>query len=146
MTPAQGEKIHQLRMKLGLTPQQFGRTVGATAVVVAKWESGISEPGWQELGRMKRAYDVDLNWLLDSGNSRRDYLQDTVVRDGRLLETPGKSGRDAEQKLICDYRKLNEIDRSFIRMVLDMVGKTPKSTAIESLASRSRRSQSGAAI
>jgi len=126
MTPAQGEKIHQLRMKLGLTPQQFGRTVGATAVVVARWESGLAEPGWLALVRMRRAYGVDLNWLMDSGNFRPDYLREATVRDGKLVEVPVKASRETEHKLIGDYRKLNEIDRSFVRMVLETVGTNSK--------------------
>ncbi|MCW5829339.1 MAG: helix-turn-helix transcriptional regulator [Deltaproteobacteria bacterium] len=127
MTPAQGEKIYQLRTKLGLTPQQFGRMAGVTAVVVAKWESGFAEPGWLALGRIRRACDVDLNWLLDSGDDRPDYLQNAAICEGKLVDSSlPKISRNLEQKLIGDYRKLNEIDRSFVRMVLETVGKTPE--------------------
>lgn len=55
------EKIKRLRLRLGLTQEQFAGKVGVTFSTVNRWESSRSQPSPLALTRINEVLGVDLN-------------------------------------------------------------------------------------
>ena len=51
------EMIKDLRVKLGLTQEQFAATVGVTWSTVSRWENGRSRPSPLAMGRITELLD-----------------------------------------------------------------------------------------
>lgn len=69
------EIIRERRRGLGLTQEEAAARLGITASAFNKWERGASLPDIMLLPALARLLGVDLNTLLDFGESSRTARQ-----------------------------------------------------------------------
>ena len=59
-----GNKIKQLRMKMGLTQEQLATRLGISAQSVSKWENNSAVPDLDRLIKMSRLFEISLDELV----------------------------------------------------------------------------------
>ena len=121
------ERLRELRELLGLTAGEFARKAGVKARTVALWEEEMESPGASDLGRLQKAFNVDLNWLL-AADYRPGYAGQVTVRGGRiedpLLFHNGREPREAV-RVVSQYRAMSSDDRSFVHKVFESIAEMP---------------------
>ena len=60
-----GERIRAVRKKKGLTQTELGNAVGVEIKTIHRWEKGERTPRVEELKRLAKALNVDVNELLN---------------------------------------------------------------------------------
>lgn len=68
------ETIYELRKKQGLTQSELGRLVGVSNRAVSKWESGISVPSIETIGKLCKALHVSADRLFTGTGSLEGAL------------------------------------------------------------------------
>ena len=63
-----GERLRQLREKLGLRQSDLADQIGVSRVAVTKWESGDREPDFDTVKRIASLFDVTTDFLLGKSN------------------------------------------------------------------------------
>jgi len=121
------DRLRELREILGLTAGEFARKAGVKARTVALWEEEMESPGTGDLGRLHKAFNVDLNWLLDA-DYRPGYAAQIAVRGGRiedpLLFHNGREPREAA-RVVSQYRAMSSDDRGFVHKVFESIAEMP---------------------
>lgn len=64
-------RVCEERLRMGLTHEQVGRSIGTSARVVRQYEAGRPIPE-RHLLAMRRLFGCDLDWLLCLSDQRRD--------------------------------------------------------------------------
>lgn len=59
-----GQRIRELRHKLGLNQTEFGRTFNVTIHTVSAWEGGRRMPEIDRLVDIAVGYECSVDWLL----------------------------------------------------------------------------------
>ena len=54
------KKISKLRKELKLSAEDFGKNLGVTGRMVARWENNTSKPTTENINKIKEVYGVDL--------------------------------------------------------------------------------------
>jgi len=60
-----GNRIFQLRTKLGLSQSELGKMVGVSNKAVSKWEMGASKPTMNVLNKLATIFNVSINDLME---------------------------------------------------------------------------------
>lgn len=58
-----GNRIRQLRKRIGLTQEALGKKLGVIKQTVSSWENNISEPNSEVLSNMASIFDVSIGYL-----------------------------------------------------------------------------------
>ena len=103
-----GERIRQRRMELNISRNQLANMVHVTPSAIANYENSVSYPKIEILIALMAALQVDANYLY------RDYLSDQMVRT-----LCGGMVAQREQESIEKYRKLSDVGREVVNMVID---------------------------
>lgn len=74
MIPGLHEKLHKLRLAMGLNTVQFGELVGISASMISRYESGEREPSPQVLVKIATACHVSTDFLLGVTQSTVDAI------------------------------------------------------------------------
>lgn len=67
---ALGNMIQKLRMRAGMSQEQFAERFGVSRQSVQKWESGATAPELEKLIRMAKAFDISLDALVLDSDTR----------------------------------------------------------------------------
>lgn len=94
------ENLIKLRKNKGFTQQQVASKLGIDRTTYTKYETGVSEPGFEMLIRLSQMLNVSLDELF--GGPVNDPLT-AAVSDSRA-----ESLSEDELELIAAYRGLNE--------------------------------------
>lgn len=142
-----GEKIKEIRLKLGKNMEEFGSLVdGANKGLVSRWESDKSIPGLQRLHIIAKLGDIsfeelmsndDINLLFEKGSSLKTHLEISLFNindyiriidnlqnqlDATLNEENSLSEEMMIESLKFDLQRIGEIS-SFLRNELDIHNK-----------------------
>lgn len=142
-----GEKIREIRLKLGKNMEEFGNLVeGANKGLVSRWENDKSIPGLQRLHIIAKLGDIsfeelmsndDINSLLEKGSSLKTHLEISLfnIKDyikiignlqNQLDETLNKENSLSEEMMIesleFDLQRIREIS-GFLKNELDIHNK-----------------------
>ena len=90
-------RIRELRKKLNLDAESFGRRIGRSGKSVSAWETGRNAPGVDVLENICRTYAVDIDYFFPDDIAKNDYgfdpvcaYEDELVDIYRLLDGEGK--------------------------------------------------------
>ena len=97
------ENLIKLRKNKGFTQQQVASKLGIDRTTYTKYETGVSEPGFEMLIRLSQVLNVSLDELF--GGPVNDPLT-AAVSDSRT-----ESLSEDELELIAAYRGLNEDEK-----------------------------------
>ncbi len=97
------ENLIKLRKNKGFTQQQVASKLGIDRTTYTKYETGVSEPGFEMLIRLSQMLNVSLDELF--GGPVNDPLT-AAVSDSRT-----ESLSEDELELIAAYRGLNEDEK-----------------------------------
>ena len=68
------DSLHNLRNEYNLTQMEFAKKIGVTTGMLAKWESGESEPNLEQLAKISSAFNISLDKLISSNKKTILYL------------------------------------------------------------------------
>lgn len=103
-----GSRIQERRRELDMSRSELANLVGITPSAIANYENSVSYPKKEILIALMAALRVDANYLY------RDYLSDQMVRT-----MCGGMVSQREQESIEKYRKLSDVGREVVNMVID---------------------------
>lgn len=103
-----GSRIQERRRELDMSRSELANLVGITPSAIANYENSVSYPKKEILIALMAALQVDANYLY------RDYLSDQMVRT-----MCGGMVAQREQESIEKYRKLSDVGREVVNMVID---------------------------
>lgn len=96
-----GEKVKALRLRLGLSQGQFGKSIGSSYQTVSRWERGENVPFNKQLAIIK-AYNVD----------QTDILDDNAIKSLN-------DNQEVVNRIKSDYEKLDvESRKQVIALIL----------------------------
>lgn len=94
-----GLRMRYYRIQCGLTQQQIADALNINRTTYTKYETGVSEPSFEFLGKISKILGVDYNAILDS----RDYFEKRVADNDMTLNVLTL----AEKAVITDFRSLD---------------------------------------
>ena len=57
--------LKEKRTNVGLTQESVAKVIGTSRVTIARWESGIHEPGFETLRKLAKMYSCSIDDLLN---------------------------------------------------------------------------------
>lgn len=67
------DRIMLSRKKAGLTQQQLAKAIGVQRAVISKYENGTIVPSIAQIGRIAKALDVSVSYLIGQAENPDDY-------------------------------------------------------------------------
>jgi transcriptional regulator with XRE-family HTH domain len=58
------QRLQKARKNAELTQEKVSRELGINRSTLAGWETGVSQPSLETLGKLAKLYDVSLDWLI----------------------------------------------------------------------------------
>lgn len=120
-----GQRMKMYRGKCKYTQQQIAEVLNINRTTYTKYETGISEPSNDLLGKICAIFGVDYNAILGGYDARgvsledSDNVNDAFLSDGVLKMNTLSSD---ERSLIAAFRSLSNEDRTkIIEYVHDIV-------------------------
>lgn len=116
-----GNKIQQVRKRLGITQSELGARLGVSGSMVGQWESNRRTPKYETIARIARALDAsveELFGLLDSPplddavdpcKAAEEYM--TSITEARYVRAIEFSSLWEGRNIITYFRLLNEKGR-----------------------------------
>ena len=101
-----GLRMRYYRIQCGLTQQQVADALKINRTTYTKYETGVSEPSHELLGKLVKMFGIDYNSILDS----RDYFEKRVAEDDMTLNVLTLP----ERAIIAEYRSMSKEDRKKI--------------------------------
>lgn len=85
-----GERIRQLRKKLGMVQKDFGESLDVSLATITRIERGIYKPQADFLAKLALTYECDIHWLLTGeeqrGGGEGERSNKSVLRHPRIYE------------------------------------------------------------
>ena len=75
----QGERVREIRKALGLTLDEFGKTVGVTKQTISRIENGINNLTDQMAKSICREFNVSYDYLIYGDGEMFDSLPQTIL-------------------------------------------------------------------
>lgn len=111
------ERIKELRIKLGLSQEEFGRELSIGKSAVSRIENGIAGLTNRNIVTICEKFNVRKEWLLtgsgDIFQTERETAIDELSRHYHLS--------NLEVKLLCNYLKLNQEQRRTLMSLIEKV-------------------------
>ena len=101
-----GQKLKRLREEKGFSQQSLAEQAGVNKMLISKYETGRSTPSMENLGRIAKALDVTVDYLVFDNVPSKGRVE---FKDLELLE----KFRQAED--------LSEEDRKTIKTLVDAI-------------------------
>jgi len=80
-----GDRIHALRVRMGLSQTALGKMLGVTAMAVSKWERGQTEPGVDALRQLADIFCVTMDDLCDRPRTQQAPEVSVMARAMRRM-------------------------------------------------------------
>jgi DNA-binding XRE family transcriptional regulator len=101
------------RIQCGLTQQQVADALNINRTTYTKYETGVSEPSHELLGKIVKMFGIDYNAILDN----RDYFERRVADSDMTLNVLTL----AERAIITRFRSMSKEDQKKICEYIDML-------------------------
>ena len=108
-----GLRMRYYRIQCGLTQQQVADALKINRTTYPKYETGVSEPSHELLGKIVKMFGIDYNAILDN----RDYFERRVADGDMTLNVLTLS----ERAIIARYRSMSKEDQKKICEYIDML-------------------------
>ena len=109
-----GELIKEFRKKIGITQKELGQLVGMTYQQIAQYERGTRNPKKETIEKIAKALKIDPYSL---------YSFD--IESEELAELINSKDRN-EDKLLDNYRELNDIGQDKAIELVELLTKIPE--------------------
>lgn len=111
-----GRRLKQYRAICGLTQEQVASVLNINRTTYTKYETGVSEPSQELLGRIVALFGTDFNTIL--GFIDVDPMEKLRVADPNMRLN---NLNDDEQRLISGYRSFDIHERAALMKSFDEV-------------------------
>ncbi len=108
-----GIRLKQYRVACGLTQEQVASVLNINRTTYTKYETGVSEPSHELLGKIVSLFGTDYNAVLGS--------RDMFERDVFDMRMPMYNLTKEEQKVISAYRTFDADERAKLTDLIDEV-------------------------
>ena len=108
-----GLRMRYYRIQCGLTQQQVADALKINRTTYTKYETGVSEPSHELLGKIVKMFGIDYNAILDN----RDYFERRVADGDMTFNVLTLS----ERAIIARYRSMSKEDQKKICEYIDML-------------------------
>jgi transcriptional regulator with XRE-family HTH domain len=108
-----GRRLRQYRVSCGLTQDQVASVLNINRTTYTKYETGVSEPSHELLGKIVSLFGTDYNSVLGD--------VDTFERDVFDMKMPMYNLTKDEQRVISAYRTFDENEREILNKCIDEV-------------------------
>lgn len=116
-----GLRMRYYRIQCGLTQQQVADALKINRTTYTKYETGVSEPSHELLGKIVKMFGIDYNAILDNRYNaildNRDYFERRVADGDMTLNVLTLS----ERAIIARYRSMSKEDQKKICEYIDML-------------------------
>ena len=85
MSQVFAETLRNLRMGKGLSQQQLAEKVFVNRSTIAKWEAGSRLPDMDMIHRLAKAFDMDVNFMLNAAWESEESPNIILVDDERVI-------------------------------------------------------------
>jgi len=114
-------RIEQLRKDHKMSQSSLGELLNVTQQAVAKWEKGISEPDCENIIRISKIFNVDVNFLLGITNNpnpsvKAELTLEESIRNNINLSDESKAFMLKQLELVTELdeaRQNNELAKEF---------------------------------
>lgn len=96
-----GLRMRYYRIQCGLTQQQVADALKINRTTYTKYETGVSEPSHELLGKIVKMFGIDYNAILD--NRDYDMTLNVLTLSERAIIARYRSMSKEDQKKICEY-------------------------------------------
>lgn len=107
---AVADRIKALRRTLGVTQEALGKLAGVTKSAVSQWERGICEPDRHALHALKRARNINPEWIASENQpmilDERFETREPGARYATKAELPVDTRTIADRDLRANAEKL----------------------------------------
>lgn len=125
MEPSIGSRMREWRVHLGLTQDQMAATLGMSAGVLRKYETGLNVPGGEALSAFATS-GVNMNWLLTGkGLMSEAQRQEEVSREiekakqGEAVASLLARNDDLSQRWLRIFEMARELPPEEVQRYLD---------------------------
>lgn len=133
-----GSRIREVRVRAGLSGEEFGERIGVGKGAVSTYEIGESFPRWETLNRIAAFAGRDFNWLL--GGEGTSDVPAAEVSGGRVLDEEvladvikGVEEGLADLTLEIPPAKKAELIVLLYEMMIEEEGRKPRKAQIEKI-------------
>lgn len=106
-----GDRIKEVRKKLGLTQEDFSKKIGTARNTIASYEINRREPMEATIRAICREFNVNYDWLKSGDGEMFDALPETLI-DEVAVEYDLD---DLDRRIMLSYLRLSESERSVIK-------------------------------
>lgn len=117
-----GEKIKQTRIQQGLTQKQLAEKCNMYESQIRKYEAGKVNPKIETLQKIANALHVPVDSLRSDFSLRFDSIMDLMHQAFAAMDR----SMEAENKLLTNYRSLNEQGKEKAIEQVEMLTKIPE--------------------
>ena len=102
-----GQKLKEIRKKIGLSQEQLAEIINVSRQAITKWETDAGLPDTENLKELSRIFEISIDYLLEM-TSIPDKIDDYIKKDvtERVIQQPKLNLSSNEQSLIMKFRKL----------------------------------------
>lgn len=124
------ETIYELRKKNGLTQSELGKLVGVSNRAVSKWESGISVPSIETLGKLCKVLCVSADRLFsgagytDGMQSKKENPMASITELYRIGRGPSSSHTIGPERASLLFKEKNPSADSFKAVLYGSLAQT----------------------
>ena len=83
-----GERITLIRKEKGLSQDAFGAMINVSRQSISKWEANISIPEVDKVIEISKKFDVSIEWLLgtkESRNNTNDFSEEQLTKIEEII-------------------------------------------------------------
>ncbi len=107
-----GKRLRQYRIACGLTQEQVSSVLNINRTTYTKYETGVSEPSQELLGRIVSMFGTDYNSIL---GDKDEFKSEPLVAEPTIRMN---SLNNAEKRLVSGYRSFDaeekaKLDKAF---------------------------------
>lgn len=111
------DRFKALRLEKGLTQDEIAARLDLTKTAVSSYERGKNKPRFEMLDTMADLFDVNIDYLSGSSDTRRPYPRIAPEEEDKLGADLINVDIDIEEyDLVKAYRRLDEYAKRIIRM------------------------------
>ena len=113
-----GEDIKRMRIEKNMTQQELGQKLGVSQQMIGQWETGKANPKKETIEKIAKALDVD-PYSLYSFDMASEELE-------KIINQRISQNKEKKDKLLDNYRKLNDTGKSRLIDYSDYLTKIPE--------------------
>ncbi|MCH5296682.1 MAG: helix-turn-helix domain-containing protein [Ruminococcus sp.] len=106
VNPIFGRRLKQFRVICGLTQEQVASALNIERTTYTKYETGVSEPSIDLLGRIVSILGTDFNSVLGEKDMLEGSIYDTKMPMFNLTK--------AEQNVVIAFRSFSDVEKNLI--------------------------------